>query len=184
MTSTSTRDLFRQSLAEAATRAKLSLPECSSRIDLAVTLVLRGDVDLQADGTALVGSQSTPTQKHLVNGMCDCRDFPQAPGGWCKHRTARALQLRTDRAMRTHLDAEASTTPQVTSGAAQLPTPTPEDDDPAWYLRAPSLDDIGAVGAIPPRPPRTVDAEKGRGASAPPPRRLESRTHPRPCQTP
>jgi hypothetical protein len=72
MTSTSTRDLFRQSLAEAAVKAKLSLPECSSRIDMAVALVLRGDVDLQADGPALVGSQSSLTQKHVVNGMCDC----------------------------------------------------------------------------------------------------------------
>ena len=31
---------------------------------------------------------------HITNGHCDCKDFPQAPGQWCKHRLAHALCKR------------------------------------------------------------------------------------------
>jgi hypothetical protein len=48
--------------------------------------VLAGDVELLADGTAKVASQSNGTTAyHVVNGHCDCRDFDKAPHQFCKH---------------------------------------------------------------------------------------------------
>ena len=77
---------------------------------------------------------------------------------------ARAMALRAERAMHALGDAEASRIAQDTSTLAQTSTPAPEEDDPAWHLRAPSLDDIGMVGAMSPRPPRTVDTAPRMGA--------------------
>jgi len=39
-------------------------------IDAASTLVLAGDVELLANGTAEVGSTTDPVAKSLVNGTC------------------------------------------------------------------------------------------------------------------
>ena len=61
------------------TRRKAKLPECNGRVDSAVKLVLAGDVELLADGTAKVASQSNGTTAyHVVNGHCDCQDFAKA----------------------------------------------------------------------------------------------------------
>src|SRR5262249_17022744 len=73
--------VFRAAVAEISAKAHEKLPESSSRIDKAVTLVLAGDVELLADGTAKVASQSNgSTAYHIVHGHCDCRDFERAPG--------------------------------------------------------------------------------------------------------
>ncbi len=105
------RDLFRTTLDDLAAKAKATLPDSPGRIDSAVKLVLSNDVELHADGTATVGSRTNPAKVYSgVNGTCSCVDFPRAPEGFCAHRIARALQLRTDRAMRALLDAEASRT--------------------------------------------------------------------------
>jgi len=78
-----------------AERAKATLPDCASRVDLAEKLVLAGDVELLPDGHARVQSQSSgQTRYRLVNGTCDCRDFAQAPSHWCKHRIAAGLAKR------------------------------------------------------------------------------------------
>jgi hypothetical protein len=67
------RTAWRAAVAEIADKAKAKLPECSGRIDSAVKIVLTGDVELQADGTAKVASQSNGTTAyHIVNGHCDC----------------------------------------------------------------------------------------------------------------
>ena len=55
------RQAWRTAVAEIAEKAKAKLPECSGRVDSAVKIVLAGDVELQADGTAKVASQSNGT---------------------------------------------------------------------------------------------------------------------------
>jgi hypothetical protein len=89
------RQAFRQAVAEIAAKAKETLPECNGRVDSAVKIVLAGDVELQADGTARVASQSNGTTKYfVVNGECTCPDFVKAPSHWCKHRIAAGLAKR------------------------------------------------------------------------------------------
>ena len=84
----------------ATAKAKLP-PDCASRIDRARELVLAGHVDFHPDGTATVQSQTDQTTYRVVDGTCDCQDFPQAPGpGLCKHTLAyriakRAIQVAT-----------------------------------------------------------------------------------------
>jgi hypothetical protein len=83
---TTTHRAWREAVAEIAERAKQTLPECNGRVDSAVKLVLAGDVELLADGRAKVTSQSNGTTVYVVcNGTCECKDFPKAPSGWCKH---------------------------------------------------------------------------------------------------
>ena len=80
-----TRQAFRTAVDQVAANAKAVLPACASRINKAVAIVLAGDVDLLADGTARVASQCQgTTQYRVVNDTCDCKDFPQTPEGWCK----------------------------------------------------------------------------------------------------
>jgi hypothetical protein len=84
---TQARKAWREAVAEIADKAKAKLPECSGRVDSAVKIVLAGDVELLADGTAKVASQSNgSTAYHVVNGHCDCKDYPKAPHQFCKHR--------------------------------------------------------------------------------------------------
>ena len=83
---TTTRQAWREAVAEIAEKAKAKLPECSGRVDSAVKIVLAGDVELMPDGTAKVASQSSGTTAyHVVNGHCDCRDYEKAPHQFCKH---------------------------------------------------------------------------------------------------
>src|SRR5262245_4307717 len=92
---TPTRQVWRQAVAEIAEKAKAKLPECSGRVDSAVKIVLAGDVELLADGTAKVASQSNGTTAyHVVNGHCDCKDFAKAPHNFCKHRLSAAIARR------------------------------------------------------------------------------------------
>src|SRR5437667_6847784 len=80
------RAVWRQAVAEVAAKAKETLPQCGGRVDSAVKSVLAGDVELLADGTAKVALQSNGTTAYfVVNGTCECKDFPKAPSGWCKH---------------------------------------------------------------------------------------------------
>lgn len=99
-----TRQAWRQAVAEIADKARAKLPECSGRVDSAVKLVLAGDVDLQADGTAKVASQSNGTSAyHVINGECSCKDFPKAPHGFCKHRLGAAIARRAMELIRAKL---------------------------------------------------------------------------------
>jgi hypothetical protein len=80
------RAAWREAVAAIADKARAKLPECNGRVDSAVKLVLAGDVELLADGTAQVASQSNGTTAyHIVNGHCDCRDYEKAPHNYCKH---------------------------------------------------------------------------------------------------
>jgi hypothetical protein len=88
------RTHYRELVAQVADKARAKLPECTSRIDSAVKLVLLGEVTLHADGTATVGSCTDPTRSYTVNGCCDCQDFARAPGQLCKHRLAYGIARR------------------------------------------------------------------------------------------
>src|SRR5262245_58179866 len=90
-----TRQAWREAVAEIAERAKQTLPECNGRVDKAVAIVLNGDVELLPDGQAKIASQSHGATQYVVcNGTCACKDFPKAPSGWCKHRIAAGMQKR------------------------------------------------------------------------------------------
>src|SRR5437667_14074 len=89
------RKAWRDAVDAVATKAEASLPQSHGRIASAVKLVLNGDVTLLEDGTAKIASQSNgQTVYHLVNGNCECRDFPKAPQGFCKHRLAYGIHKR------------------------------------------------------------------------------------------
>jgi hypothetical protein len=108
---------WRQAVADIAAKARAKLPECTGRVDAAVKLVLAGDVELLADGTAQVASQSHGTTAyHLVNGHCDCRDYAKAPHHFCKHRLSVAMARRAQELIGAKLDAPAN-------GQAEPPTP-------------------------------------------------------------
>ena len=82
-------------LAEIAEKARPGC-QCNGRVDKAVAIGLAGDVELLANGTAKVASQSNGTTVyHVVNGHCDCRDFAKAPHQFCKHRLSAAIARRT-----------------------------------------------------------------------------------------
>jgi hypothetical protein len=101
---TPTRKAWREAVAEIADKAKAKLPECSGRVDSAVKIVLAGDVELLADGTARVASQSRgTTMYHIVNGHCDCRDYEKAPHQFCKHRLSAAIARRAQELTKTKL---------------------------------------------------------------------------------
>src|SRR6266705_1087294 len=90
------RQAWRAAVAEVAERAKAALPtEVNGRVEKAAAIVLAGDVELFPDGKAKVVSQSNgATEYFVVNGTCDCPDFPTAPQGFCKHRIAAGIAKR------------------------------------------------------------------------------------------
>ena len=89
------RIAWRDAVAEIAAKAKAALPECNGRVEKAAAIVLNGDVELIADGTAKIASQSNGTTKYfVVNGACSCPDYPKAPQGFCKHRLAYGIHKR------------------------------------------------------------------------------------------
>jgi hypothetical protein len=95
---TSTREQFRQAVAQVAEKARAILPtQVNGRVESAVTLVLHGDVEPQPDGSVVVFSSTDPTRRYVLTGQaCTCTDFTQgkAPSGWCKHRIAAGIAKR------------------------------------------------------------------------------------------
>src|SRR5712691_1583963 len=125
------RAAWRAAVADIADKARAKLPECNGRVDSAVKIVLAGDVELLADGTAKVAGQSNGTTAyHVVNGHCDCRDYEKAPHNFCKHRLSAAIARRAQalgkaKVADTHGQAEPSTQP--TPAQPDAPTaPLPE----------------------------------------------------------
>jgi hypothetical protein len=99
------RTAWRDAVAAIAEKAKAKLPECSGRVDSAVKIVLAGDVELQADGTAKVASQSNgSTAYHVANGVCSCKDFAKAPHQFCKHRLSAAMVRRAQELVKQRLE--------------------------------------------------------------------------------
>jgi hypothetical protein len=113
------RQAWREAVAAIADKAKAKLPECNSRVDKAVALVLNGDVELLPDGTAKVASQSNGSKQYVVcNGTCECKDFAKAPHGFCKHRLGAAIARRAQELTRAKLDTPAT-------GQAEPPSQPP-----------------------------------------------------------
>src|SRR5713101_6594368 len=109
MAETPARAAWRAAVADIADKARAKLPECNGRVDSAVKIVLAGDVELLADGTAKVASQSNGiTAYHVVNGHCDCRDYEKAPHNFCKHRLSAAIARRAQELTKARLDAPAN----------------------------------------------------------------------------
>jgi hypothetical protein len=110
------RAAWREAVQEIAAKAKATLPQCNGRVDKAVAIVLNGDVELLEGGKAKVASQSNgSTQYFVVNGTCECRDFPKAPSGWCKHRIAAGMHKRATALVKQKLAA-------ATNGQAEPPS--------------------------------------------------------------
>jgi len=117
------RQAWREAVAEIADKARAKLPECSGRVDSAVKIVLAGDVELLADGTAKVASQSNGTTAyHVVNGHCDCKDFAKAPHSFCKHRLSAAIARRAQELVKAKL--------ADTNGQAETPSQPAQSDAP------------------------------------------------------
>src|SRR5262249_4923296 len=96
-----------------------------------------GDVELLADGKARVASQSNGTTVYrFVNGECDCKDFPHAPSGWCKHRIAAGMQKRAQALVQQKLSA--GTNGQAEPAQPQ-PTPAPLPEAPVSITLKASL---------------------------------------------
>src|SRR5262249_46917343 len=86
------------------------------------------DVELQADGTAKVASQSNgQTVYYIVNGICNCKDYSKAPSNWCKHRIAAGIAKRAFALAKTKLD----TLNGVSNGVTQPPTEQRQSDPQA-----------------------------------------------------
>jgi hypothetical protein len=120
------RTAWRQAVAEIAEKAKAKLPECNGRVDKAVAIVLAGDVELLADDTAKVASQSNGTTVyHVVNGECSCKDFAKAPHQFCKHRLSAAIARRAQELTKATLaDTNDQAEPPCQPAPAQPDTPT------------------------------------------------------------
>jgi hypothetical protein len=89
MATSPARQQFRELLAQLAGKTQQKLPQLNGRVEKATRLVLAGDVELHTDGTALVHSLSEPTKAYqLKDGICQCRDWQQAPNNLCCHRLA------------------------------------------------------------------------------------------------
>ena len=138
-TDTPARQAFREAVQTVAAQAKAALPDCHGRIDKAVALVLAGDVQINADGSATVGSQ-TSTRTYQTNGACDCTDYQKAPEGRCKHRLARWITKKATTLAREQVQAlDQPTWPEQAKAQPEL-TPEPIKDDnvsvliPAWAL--------------------------------------------------
>jgi hypothetical protein len=95
-----TRQALRLAVDQVAAKAKATLPDNAGRIEKAVQLILQGDVVLLEGGHAQVASQCQGTTVYrVVNGTCECKDFPHAPASWCKHRLAHSILRRALQAM-------------------------------------------------------------------------------------
>ncbi len=132
---TTTRRVWREAVAEIATKAHEKLPESSGRIDRAVKMVLAGDVELLADGTAKVASQSSgSTAYHVVNGHCDCRDYDKAPHQFCKHRLGAAIARRAQELVKAKLNGASNgqvpAAPDPAPAPAEPPAPVPPTEAP------------------------------------------------------
>src|SRR5215471_11933743 len=120
------RPAWREAVAEIADKARAKLPECNGRVEKAVAIVLAGDVELLADGTAKVASQSNGTTVyHVVNGECSCKDFAKAPHQFCKHRLSAAIARRAQELVKVKLaDPNGQAEPPRQPAPAQPDTPT------------------------------------------------------------
>ena len=132
------RTAWRAAVAEIAEKAKATLPECNGRVDSAVKIVLAGDVELMAEGKAKVASQSNgSTAYFVVNGECQCKDFPKAPSNWCKHRIAAGIHKRAHALAKLKLDQLDGMSNGTGQPSTVQPQEQPTPDAPASVLPLP-----------------------------------------------
>jgi len=116
-----TRQAWRSAVNTVASNARANLPESASRIAKAAQLVLNYDVELLPDGTAQVASQSNgETLYRVVNGSCNCSDFPRSPRGYWNHKLARGLYIRATELLQ-HTQQTTPPAPDNTPTALALP---------------------------------------------------------------
>jgi hypothetical protein len=131
------RQAWREAVVEIAEKAKATLPAAvNGRIEKALALVLAGDVQTMGDGTARVASQSNGQMIYrIVNGHCDCKDYPQAFEGWCKHRLGHAIAKRATALAKQKL----AQLDGAIAGQAEPPSPpAPPPASPAPLPEAPA----------------------------------------------
>ena len=122
-----TRKIFREAVSELATKAKETLPDAvNGRVDKAVAIVLSGDVELMADGKAVVGSQSDAGLHYVYDGECECRDSDRPEiDGWCKHTIAVAIAKRANalakQRLEEHFERQQSQTQSQTQPLPEAP---------------------------------------------------------------
>lgn len=136
----SAQQAWRDAVAEVARKAKAALPDANGRIDNAVQLVLHGHVELEPDGSARVTSQQGNGTYRVANGTCECRDFPAAPEGWCKHRLASVLATKA-----TELATHRVQTLDTPSPASVPESPRPPATTDCW--RPPTSEQLIADAA-------------------------------------
>jgi len=133
------RKAWREAVAEIAEKAKAKLPECRGRVEAAVTIVLAGDVALQADGTAKVVSQSNgSTAYQVVNGHCDCQDFAKAPHNLCKHRLSAAIARRAHELAQQRLEQLEDAQPGTSQPPPEPAQVQPQGETPPALPEAPA----------------------------------------------
>lgn len=97
---------FDHALRAAANRYTATYPTHETRIQRGLEIALSGGVLLQADGVAIVASQTYPGEAYHVNGRCGCPDEPKAPKGYCKHRYAKSIYKAALADVRSHAGKE------------------------------------------------------------------------------
>src|SRR5262249_14959054 len=60
------------------------------------------------------------TSYFIVNGTCECKDYPKAPSGWCKHRLAYGIYKRVSALMK------ATVEPYENTESQRVEIPLPE----------------------------------------------------------
>ena len=121
------RQAWREAVAEIADKAKAKLPECSGRVESAVKIVLAGDVELQADGTAKVASQSTAARRTMSStAIATVKTSPRRHISFCKHRLSAAIARRAQELTKAKLNVPANSQaePPRQPAPAQPDTPT------------------------------------------------------------
>jgi len=138
------RQVWRAAVQEIAAKAHEKLPECNGRIDSAVKLVLAGDVELLADGTAKVASQSNGSASYqVVNGTCNCRDFDKAPHQFCKHRLSAAIARRAQELIKAKLNGTSNG--QVAAAPDPIPAQAEAPAQPQADVPLPALAEAPGV---------------------------------------
>jgi hypothetical protein len=89
MESNLVREAWCAAVATATEKARVKFPALIDSIDLATQLTLAGEVTLNQDGSATVGSQTTEGVTYTVHGQrCSCPRGTYAPAVLCKHTLA------------------------------------------------------------------------------------------------
>jgi hypothetical protein len=114
--------LFHNAVVEVGERAKGVLPECHTRIEQAVQLLLAGEVHWLPDGSVQVQGLEQEDAFYGMQDACPCPENAHTPRGWCVHRLAGAIAKRASALVQTRLE--------ILSAPLQPEPPdTPEGED-------------------------------------------------------